>query len=259
MGAVTDTYEYDAFGSVMARTGSTANALTYSGEWMDEAQGLQYLRARWYSPGAGRFVSQDTWPDLFENSVLTESSSLLETPGAYQLYLYADNEPVGRYDPRGQASDDTLSGQMGNVAIIATEAGTAVAGVAKYAQTAQGQVVIAEIEAAMPRVPQLSGPITDPSRLLEMGSRVHHLLPRSAEFMGFFQRLQINVNDFCIRVPLWVHLKIHEPPFTAGGWWNDAWRVWIAANPNATPSDVFRFVGELFYKFNLPGGPIVPY
>ena len=96
-GAVTDTWEYDAFGTVIGRTGTTANTILYSGEWMDSEQGLQYLRARWYAPGMGRFVSGDTW----------------ETPdGAYR---YGGNNPVMGVDPSGHF---TLTEQMATVAII---------------------------------------------------------------------------------------------------------------------------------------------
>jgi RHS repeat-associated protein len=95
-GSITDSYEYEAFGGVVARTGSTYNPLTYSGEWFDSDQGIQYLRARWYSPGVGRFVSPDT----------------VETPdGAYR---YTRNNPVSGRDPTGH---DTLLGEMMQVGI----------------------------------------------------------------------------------------------------------------------------------------------
>lgn len=85
-GGVTDTWEYDAFGTVVGRTGTTANTILYSGEWMDAAQGLQYLRARWYAPAAGRFVSADTWSTA---------------DGAYR---YAGNRPITATDPSGHAT-----------------------------------------------------------------------------------------------------------------------------------------------------------
>jgi RHS repeat protein len=45
-GSVTDTYEYDAFGRLIAITGSTPDDYVYSGEWADSI-GLYNLRARY--------------------------------------------------------------------------------------------------------------------------------------------------------------------------------------------------------------------
>jgi hypothetical protein len=45
-GAVTDTWDYDAFGNGIARTGANANDFMYRGEQADATLGLQYLRAR---------------------------------------------------------------------------------------------------------------------------------------------------------------------------------------------------------------------
>ena len=61
----------------------------YAGEWTD-ASGLQYLRARCYSPSTGRFISKDPFPGL-----LTQPASL--TP-----YVYALNSPVLLTDPSGE-------------------------------------------------------------------------------------------------------------------------------------------------------------
>jgi YD repeat-containing protein len=46
-GAVIDTYEYDAFGNLVAGTGSTPNNNLYTGEHFDVDLGLYYLRARY--------------------------------------------------------------------------------------------------------------------------------------------------------------------------------------------------------------------
>ncbi|MBI3202213.1 MAG: hypothetical protein HYZ29_11765 [Myxococcales bacterium] len=90
-GSVTDTWEYEAFGTVVARTGTTENAILYSGEWMDSAQGLQYLRARWYAPGMGRFVSGDTYEGDDEDA-------------DSHRYTYTSNSPIGRRDPSGNTT-----------------------------------------------------------------------------------------------------------------------------------------------------------
>jgi RHS repeat-associated protein len=58
-GAVTDSYEYDAFGNSFRVSGTTPNNYLYRGEQYDPDLGLYYLRARYYNPVTGRFMSRD--------------------------------------------------------------------------------------------------------------------------------------------------------------------------------------------------------
>ena len=58
--SVTDTYEYDAFGNAVNKTGTTPNNYLYRGEQYDPDLGLYYLRARYYNPSTGRFLSVGT-------------------------------------------------------------------------------------------------------------------------------------------------------------------------------------------------------
>ena len=59
-GSVTDTYEYDAWGNRISITGTTPNNYLYRGEQYDSDLGLYYLRARYYNPLTGRFLSRDS-------------------------------------------------------------------------------------------------------------------------------------------------------------------------------------------------------
>jgi len=51
-------YDYYAFGAVRAASGSGDEYL-FTGEQWDAAAGLYFLRARYYEPGVGRFLSED--------------------------------------------------------------------------------------------------------------------------------------------------------------------------------------------------------
>lgn len=88
-GAVTDTYDYDAFGNLVARTGATANDYLYRGEQFDADLGFYFLRARYYDQRRGRLLSQDGF-DGFASD-----------PLSLHKYLYANADPVNNSDPSG--------------------------------------------------------------------------------------------------------------------------------------------------------------
>ena len=83
---------FDPFGNSLGQSGMDGSSYGYAAEWTD-ASGLQNLRARYYSPTTGRFVSKDPFPGL-----LTQPASL--TP-----YVYALNSPVLYSDPSGEFVD----------------------------------------------------------------------------------------------------------------------------------------------------------
>jgi len=55
----------------------------YSGEYFDEETGTYYLRARYYAPGTGRFMAEDSTMDRLN------------------WYVYFGNNPVQFTDPSG--------------------------------------------------------------------------------------------------------------------------------------------------------------
>jgi RHS repeat-associated protein len=60
-GQVSNTYTYDASGNLIARVGSSNNPYLFAGQQRDSETGLDYLRARYYDPILGRFVSADAY------------------------------------------------------------------------------------------------------------------------------------------------------------------------------------------------------
>jgi RHS repeat-associated protein len=81
-------YSYDPFGGVAVKTEGVGQPFKFVGRHgvMDEPGGLQYMRARYYDPALGRFISED--PAGFGG-------------GQVNLYAYVGNNPVGLIDPSG--------------------------------------------------------------------------------------------------------------------------------------------------------------
>ncbi len=91
-GTVTDTYEYDAFGNKINQTGTTPNNYLYRGERWDADLSLYYLRARWYNPATGSFMSRDPY------------GGNLWDPSSQHRYKYARANPVNYIDPSGRGA-----------------------------------------------------------------------------------------------------------------------------------------------------------
>ncbi|HWS88127.1 MAG TPA: RHS repeat-associated core domain-containing protein [Pyrinomonadaceae bacterium] len=91
-GAVTDTYDYDAFGTLVHRAGTTPNNYLYAGEQFDEHLGMLYLRARYLNLDTGRFFTRD----------VDEGNGF--DPVSLHKYLYANADPVNMSDPSGYRS-----------------------------------------------------------------------------------------------------------------------------------------------------------
>ena len=80
---VTHTYLYDAFGNQLTTVADDTNPFRYCGEYYDSETENYYLRARYYDPGIGRFISTDP----IKNGT--------------NWYAYCSNDPVSRVDPSG--------------------------------------------------------------------------------------------------------------------------------------------------------------
>ena len=87
-GQIAETYAYDPFGVPLAG-GSVPNPYRFTGEAWDADVELLYLRARYYQPGTGRFVTKDPWRgDIRE-------------PGTLNGFVYVQNNAVNYTDPSG--------------------------------------------------------------------------------------------------------------------------------------------------------------
>jgi RHS repeat-associated protein len=87
-GAVVNSYDYSPFGVSLKADESVANPFRYVGRFgvMEEGNGLIFMRARYYSASAGRFVSQDP---------------IGLNGGDANFYRYVQNDPINFLDPLG--------------------------------------------------------------------------------------------------------------------------------------------------------------
>jgi RHS repeat-associated protein len=88
---ITHKYQYDDFGKLLQVEEADTNPFRYVGRYgvMHEDDALTFMRARYYDPEIGRFLSEDPiW--------------------STNLYPYSDNNPIVRLDPRGEKSCQQL-------------------------------------------------------------------------------------------------------------------------------------------------------
>ncbi|MBN8690673.1 MAG: RHS repeat-associated core domain-containing protein [Armatimonadetes bacterium] len=87
--------KYDVWGAVRGnnKTGYSYNRYCANlGHVADDDTGLIYMRARYYEPGTGRFISEDPAMD------------------GSNWYTYCDNEPVSGVDYSGKSRTDAIAG-----------------------------------------------------------------------------------------------------------------------------------------------------
>ena len=90
-GKVTKKYTYDAFGVEKNIDKNDSNAFRYCGEYFDAETGTIYLRARYYNPSTGRFISRDSF------------AGRRSDPLSLNLYTYCRNNPIRYVDPSGHS------------------------------------------------------------------------------------------------------------------------------------------------------------
>ena len=90
-GKIIKTYEYDSFGNEVNLDKKDENPFRYCGEYYDKETEEIYLRARYYQPTVGRFLTRDTYTG--------ESGD----PLSLHLYTYCGNDGMNKCDVDGNA------------------------------------------------------------------------------------------------------------------------------------------------------------
>ncbi|WP_233277825.1 RHS repeat-associated core domain-containing protein [Paenibacillus durus] len=94
-GQTTDTYTYGNYGERLDHQGTIEQPFQYNGRdgVMTDANGLYYMRARYYNPDIKRFVNRD---------VVTGTISGAQT---LNRYAYVNGNPISYVDPFGLSRD----------------------------------------------------------------------------------------------------------------------------------------------------------
>ena len=95
LGATLCEYQYDAWGNVLAITGTykdtigKVNPIRYCGYYYDTDTGFYYLQSRYYDPSIGRFINADQFASTGQDFL------------GYNMFAYCNNNPVVGFDPSG--------------------------------------------------------------------------------------------------------------------------------------------------------------
>jgi RHS repeat-associated protein len=97
--SIVNRYSFDISGKVISSLEAFPQPFQFVGRYgvMQEANGLQFMRARYYTPDIARFTSKDLVPGSLE-----ESQSL-------NLFAYVGNNPISNIDPLGLFSLSDLN------------------------------------------------------------------------------------------------------------------------------------------------------
>ena len=97
-------WEYDPFGVLRTQSGTASSDFQYAGEQKDAETGLINLRARYYEPSLGRFISRDS------------VGGRPGFPQTFNRFAYALNNPIRHLDPSGYSTTVEGTGNPGQAA-----------------------------------------------------------------------------------------------------------------------------------------------
>ena len=101
-GTTVGSFTYDPYGNLTGSTGTTTTPLGYAGQYTDAETGLQYLRARYYDPSTGQFLTLDPMVTVTR-----------------QPYAYADDNPIAETDATGNCGLLCIGGiVLGGISLV---------------------------------------------------------------------------------------------------------------------------------------------
>jgi RHS repeat-associated protein len=275
--------EYDAFGRLIAQSGSlaAANVYRFSSKEYDSVTGLYYFGYRFYDPTLQRWLNRDP----------------IQEAGGINLYGFVGNNPINRIDPYGLAWYnpwswglwDSIANQVypqpsttvatpapadpeDNVGNNTTAFSIQPPGVMQQAANESTQVGMAVPNGILNTAAMMLGPgeaegayaaadeALQAERAAATASKAakaaekcekHHLLPR--QFANNFKKVGLNPDDYTMDLPAAQHRLtpdgIHTGP--AADSWNGQWSQFFQNNPNYTQQDVLNQLSSMQQQFGL--------
>ena len=283
-GVVVATYLYNAWGELIASSGTMAeaNPLRYRGYFFCQGSGFYYLQSRYYDPVIGRFINADATEIIFDSR---------QNQLRYNLFAYCDNNPVNFIDPGGfhplAAIGADMLFRLGAAALaliasfmIVEHADEIVAGAGAIVESIAAPAVTAPVATAPPpstAAPPVSRPSTGGSTPANppppgnnqnrgfrswtqgnfrhnlqvfsgqsgQGMHAHHVFP--VQFSSQFLRAGININ-----LPwygTWLAPTFHRAIHAAG--YNARWFNFFQTIPSPTAQQIFNFGRQLAREFGF--------
>lgn len=116
-GTITARQRYDAYGTIIAQTGTAPSPYGFSTKPQDQVTGLLYYGYRYYDPVTGRWPSRDP----------------IEEEGGINLYGFVGNDGINLWDNLGNAAPIVVGIGGGAAGAVALQAAAAAAGVSMVA------------------------------------------------------------------------------------------------------------------------------
>jgi RHS repeat-associated protein len=245
-GTVIQSRSYEPFGKQFGVAGNPLTKYGFTGEWTDPTN-LIYLRARYYDPATGRFLSKDP------------VRGFASLPQTLNPYTYAVNNPLRYTDPSGEFIDVAL-----DIAFISIDIYTLV----NHWNTGCGNISSDLLALGLDVVGALLPFATGLGMVARVGSRVddlgdaikfvkHHTIPR--EILNFLPPDVTKLvrgkkgSPNIWKIPEDIHKWIHKGP--GGGRYNARWLEEIAklGPGEITPQKIHLIRDLLIEEFGLGG------
>jgi RHS repeat-associated protein len=257
-GEIVRWYDYDPYGVQMQDADPTDNnPYRYSGQYHDTESGYVYLRARYYDPAIGRFVSEDPAFD------------------GYNWYAYCANNPVMYVDPSGMFWDTLFD--IGSVIWSTIEL------IKEPSWENAGLLALDVASAVVPFVPAMGATIRVADKAIDAGKAIgkadnaadiikvgsivdnasdiakigaksgiieqHHLLPR--QFMERFSGLGLDIEKYKSPIDKVDHRLKPDGLHIGSNSWNKQWGDFFTEYPNADKDQVLSQLDRMKELFGL--------
>jgi hypothetical protein len=84
------------------------------------------------------------------------------------------------------------------------------------------------------------------------------VFPQEAKIQQWIAKRGIAIDEYVLELSEGEHQAVHIAGKNWPGW-NDHWKAFMEANPNASEQDIFEFAGRLMDKYKISEAPLKTY